>query len=322
MLSSQQFTRGNGNQSMAGDNYTRVTEFILAGLSDNPQLQASLFLLFLSFYVINLTGNLGMIILIRIDSRLHTPMYFLLSHLSFVDMCFSSVVSPKMLTDVFAKRKAISFLGCALQQWFFGFFVAAECFLLASMAYDRYVAICNPLLYSVAMSQRLCIRLVVGPYVIGFMNTMTHTTNAFCLPFCGSNVINHFFCDMSPLLSLVCADTRLTKLVVFVVAGAVGVFSGLTILISYIYILVAIMKIHSVDGRRKAFSTCSSHLTAVSILYGTLFFIYVRPRAKRDKVVSVFYTVVIPMLNPLIYSLRNKDVKDALKKMLDRATFS
>ncbi|XP_046928106.1 olfactory receptor 1009-like [Lynx rufus] len=310
---------------MAGDNYTRVTEFILAGLSDNPQLQASLFLLFLSFYVINLTGNLGMIILIRIDSRLHTPMYFLLSHLSFVDMCFSSVVSPKMLTDVFAKRKAISFLGCALQQWFFGFFVAAECFLLASMAYDRYVAICNPLLYSVAMSQRLCIQLVVGPYVIGFMNTMTHTTNAFRLPFCGPNVINHFFCDMSPLLSLVCADTRLTKLVVCVVAGAVGVFSGLTILISYIYILVAITKIHSVDGRRKAFSTCPSHLTAVSILYGTLFFIYVRPRASLcldlKKVVSVFYTAVIPMLNPLIYSLRNKEVKDAIHRAAAKRKF-
>ncbi|XP_058546695.1 olfactory receptor 5G9-like [Neofelis nebulosa] len=310
---------------MAGDNYTRVTEFILAGLSDNPQLQASLFLLFLSFYVINLTGNLGMIILIRIDSRFHTPMYFLLSHLSFVDMCFSSVVSPKMLMDVFAKRKAISFLGCALQQWFFGFFVAAECFLLASMAYDRYVAICNPLLYSVAMSQRLCIQLVVGPYVIGFMNTMTHTTNAFRLPFCGPNVINHFFCDMSPLLSLVCADTRLTKLVVFVVAGAVGVFSGLTILISYIYILVAIMKIHSVDGRRKAFSTCSSHLTAVSILYGTLFFIYVRPRASLsldlNKVVSVFYTAVIPMLNPFIYSLRNKEVKDAIHRTAAKRKF-
>ncbi|XP_049477833.1 olfactory receptor 1009-like [Panthera uncia] len=310
---------------MAADNYTRVTEFILAGLSDNPQLQASLFLLFLSFYVINLTGNLGMIILIRIDSHLHTPMYFLLSHLSFVDMCFSSVVSPKMLTDIFAKRKSISFLGCALQQWFFGFFVAAECFLLASMAYDRYVAICNPLLYSVAMSQRLCIQLVVGPYVIGFMNTMTHTTNAFRLPFCGPNVINHFFCDMSPFLSLVCADTRLTKLVVFVMAGAVGVFSGLTILISYIYILVAIMKIHSVDGRRKAFSTCSSHLTAVSILYGTLFFIYVRPRASLsldlNKVVSVFYTAVIPMLNPFIYSLRNKEVKDAIHRTAAKRKF-
>ncbi|XP_036182802.1 olfactory receptor 1009-like [Myotis myotis] len=303
---------------MANENYTRITEFIFTGLNYNPQLQVFLFLLFLSFYIINLTGNLGMIILIRIDNRLHTPMYFFLSHLSFVDICFSSVVSPKMLTDFFVKKKVISFLGCALQQWFFGFFVAAECLLLASMAYDRYLAICNPLLYSVAMSQRLCIQLVVGPYVIGFMNTMTHTTNTFRLPFCGPNIINHFFCDVSPLLSLACADTELTKLVVFIVAGAVGVFSGLTIVVSYIYILTAILKIHSADGRSKAFSTCSSHLTAVSILYGTLFFIYVRPSASfslgLNKVVSVFYTAVIPMLNPLIYSLRNKEVKDAIHR--------
>ncbi|XP_059266080.1 olfactory receptor 5G9-like [Mustela nigripes] len=307
---------------MAIENNTRVTEFIFTGLSYNPQFQIFLFLLFLSFYLINLTGNLGMIIPIQVDSRLHTPMYFFLSHLSFVDICFSSVVSPKMLTDFFMKRKVISFLGCALQQWFFGFFVAAECILLASMAYDRYVAICNPLLYSIAMSQRLCIQLVVGPYVIGFVNTMTHTTNAFRLSFCGPNVINHFFCDMSPLLSLVCADSRLTKLVVFVVAGAMGVFSGLTIVVSYMYILIAIMKIHSAEGRRKAFSTCSSHLTAVSILYGTLFFIYVRPSASFsldiNKVVSVFYTAVIPMLNPLIYSLRNKEVKDAIHRTVTR----
>ncbi|XP_032270938.1 olfactory receptor 1009-like [Phoca vitulina] len=309
---------------MAIENYTRVTEFIFTGLNYNPQLQVFLFLLFLSFYLINLTGNLGMIILIRVDSRLHTPMYFFLSHLSFVDICFFSVVSPKMLTDFFVKKKVISFLGCALQQWFFGFFVAAECFLLASMAYDRYVAICNPLLYSVAMSQRLCIQLVVGPYVIGFMNTMTHTTNAFRLPFCGPNVINHFFCDMSPRLSLVCADSWLTKLVVFVVAGAVGVFSGLTIVVSYIYILIAIMKIHSAEGRHKAFSTCS-HLTAVSILYGTLFSIYVRPSASfsldLNKVVSVFYTAVIPMLNLLIYSLRNKEVNDAIHRTVTRKKF-
>uniref|UniRef100_H2Q3N3 Olfactory receptor n=1 Tax=Pan troglodytes TaxID=9598 RepID=H2Q3N3_PANTR len=311
---------------MANENYTKVTEFIFTGLNYNPQLQVFLFLLFLTtFYVINVTGNLGMIVLIRIDSRLHTPMYFFLSHLSFVDICFSSVVSPKMLTDFFVKRKAISFLGCALQQWFFGFFVAAECFLLASMAYDRYVAICNPLLYSVAMSQRLCIQLVVGPYVIGLMNTMTHTTNAFRLPFCGPNVINHFFCDMSPLLSLVCADTRLNKLAVFIVAGAVGVFSGLTILISYIYILMAILRIRSADGRCKTFSTCSSHLTAVFILYGTLFFIYVRPSASfsldLNKLVSVFYTAVIPMLNPLIYSLRNKEVKDAIHRTVTQRKF-
>ncbi|XP_057585124.1 olfactory receptor 1009-like [Hippopotamus amphibius kiboko] len=310
---------------MANESYMRVTEFIFRGLNYNPQLQVFLFLLFLSFYVINLTGNFGMMVLIQIDSRLHTPMYFFLSHLSFVDMCFSSVVSPKMLADFFVRRKAISFWGCALQQWLFGFFVAAECFLLASMAYDHYVAICNPLLYSVVMSQRLCTQLVVGPYVIGFLNTMTHTANAFRLPFCGPNVLNHFFCDMSPLLSLVCADTRLNKLVVFVVAGAVGIFSGLTILVSYIYILIAILKIRSADGRRKAFSTCSSHLTAVSILYGTLFFIYVRPSASfsldLNKLVSVFYTAVIPMLNPLIYSLRNKEVKDAIHRAVAKRKF-
>nr|XP_009006453.1 olfactory receptor 1009 [Callithrix jacchus] len=309
---------------MANENYTNVTEFIFTGLNYSPQLQVFLFLLFLSFYVINVTGNLGMIVLIQLDSCLHTPMYFFLSHLSFVDICFSSVVSPKMLADFFVQRKAISFLGCALQQWFFGFFVTAECFLLAAMAYDRYVAICDPLLYSVAMSQRLCVQLVAGPYVIGFMNTMTHTTNAFCLPFCGPNVINHFFCDMFPLLSLVCADTRLNKLAVFTVAGAVGVFTGLTILISCIYILTAILRIRSANGRCKALSTCSSHLTAVSILYGTLFFIYVRPSAgfslELNKVVSVLYTAVIPMLNPLMYSLRNKEVKDAISRTVTKKT--
>uniref|UniRef100_A0A8C2LP86 Olfactory receptor n=1 Tax=Cricetulus griseus TaxID=10029 RepID=A0A8C2LP86_CRIGR len=296
---------------MADDNYTRITEFIFIGLRYHHKLQVFLFLLFLLFYLVTMTGNLGMIILIRVDSRLHTPMYFFLSHLSFVDICFSSVVGPKMLTDFFAERKAISFLGC--------------CLLLASMAYDRYVAICNPLLYSVAMSQRLCIQLVVGPYAVGFFNTMTHTTAAFRLPFCGSNIINHFFCDMSPILSLICADIRINKLLVFIVAGAVLVVSSTTILISYFHILMAILRIRSAEGRRKAFSTCSSHVTAVSILYGTLFFIYVRPSAisslDLNKVVSVFYTAVIPMLNPLIYSLRNKEVKAAMGRTVTKAKF-
>ncbi|XP_012602093.2 olfactory receptor 5G9-like [Microcebus murinus] len=310
---------------MADENYTRITEFIFIGLKCHPQLQVFLFLLFLLFYLITVTGNLAMIVLIHMDSRLHTPMYFFLSHLSFVDICFSSVVGPKMLTDFFAERKAISFLGCALQQWFSGFFVATECLLLASMAYDRYVAICNPLLYSVAMSQRLCIQLVVGPYAAGFLNTMTHTTAAFRLPFCHSNIINHFFCDMSPLLSLICADIWINKLLVFIVAGALLAVSSLTIVVSYFYIVSAILRIRSADGRRKAFSTCSSHLTAVSILYGTLFFIYVRPGAifslDLNKVVSVFYTSVIPMLNPLIYSLRNKEVKAAMGRMIAKKKF-
>ncbi|XP_057585661.1 olfactory receptor 1009-like [Hippopotamus amphibius kiboko] len=304
---------------MAAENYTRITEFIFIGLKYHPRMQVFLFLLFLLFYLVTMTGNLGMIILIQMDSRLHTPMYFFLSHLSFVDVCFSSVVGPKMLRDFFAERKAISFLGCALQQWFS---VAIECLLLASMAYDHYVAICNPLLYSAVMSQRLCIQLVVGPYTVGFLNTMTHATAAFRLPFCRSNIINHFFCDMSPLLSLVCADTWINKLLVFIVAGAVLIVSSLTILISYFYIFIAILRIRSADGRHKAFSTCSSHLTAVAILYGTLFFIYVRPGTifslDLNKMVSVFYTAVIPMLNPLIYSLRNKEVKAAMCRTIAR----
>ncbi|XP_063105361.1 olfactory receptor 5G9-like [Cavia porcellus] len=308
---------------MLEENYTQITEFIFVGLKCQPQLQVSLFLLFLLFYLITTTGNLGMIILIHADSRLHTPMYFFLSHLSFVDICFSSVVSPKMLRDFFAKRKAISFLGCALQQWFFGFFVAIECLLLASMAYDRYVAICSPLLYSISMSQRLCVQLVLGPYAAGFLNTMTHTIAAFRLPFCGSNIINHFYCDMPPLLSLVCADTRINALLVFIVAGAILAVSSLTIVTSYSFILAAILRIRSASGRRKAFSTCSSHLTAVSIFYGTLFFIYVRPSAisslDLNKVVSVFYTTVIPMLNPLIYSLRNKEVHAALDRTISKS---
>ncbi|XP_005408304.1 PREDICTED: olfactory receptor 1009-like [Chinchilla lanigera] len=310
---------------MAEENYTQITEFIFIGLECQPRLQVLLFLLFLCFYLVTMTANLGMIILIRMDSHLHTPMYFFLSHLSSVDICFSSVVSPKMLTDFFAERKAISFLGCALQQWFFGFFVAIECLLLASMAYDRYVAICNPLLYSVTMSRRLCAQLVLGPYTAGFLNTMIHTIAAFRLPFCGSNIINHFYCDMSPLLSLVCADTRINTLLVLIVAGTILATSSLTIVTSYSFILTAILRIRSADGRRKAFSTCSSHLTAVSVFYGTLFFIYVRPSAisslDLNKVVSVFYTTVIPMLNPLIYSLRNKEVNAALGRTISKSKF-
>ena len=213
-------------------------------------------------------------------------------------------------------------MGCATQMWFFGLFVATECFLLASMAYDRYMAICRPLLYTLIMSQRVCVQLVVGPYAMALLSTMTHTILTFRLPFCGTNIINHFFCDISPLLSLACADTLINKLVLFILAGAIGVVSGLIIMVSYVCILAAILKMQTADGRRKAFSTCSSHLAVVSILYGTLFFIYVQPGSSPsldiNKVISLFYTVVIPMLNPLIYSLRNKEVKNALRRKFER----
>ncbi|XP_012669451.1 olfactory receptor 5G3-like [Otolemur garnettii] len=307
---------------MGDKNQTVVTEFFFVGLTEHPYQKIVLFIAFLLIYLITLGGNIGMIILIWIDPRLHTPMYFFLSHLSFVDICSSSSIAPKMLCDIFAEKKGITFLGCAAQMWFFGLFVATECFLLAAMAFDRYMAICKPLLYTLIMSHRVCMQLVVGPYAMALTSTMTHTIFTFCLPFCGPNVINHFFCDISPLLSLACTDTWINKLVLFTLAGAVGVLTGLVIVVSYAYILVAILNVPTTAGRRKAFSTCSSHLVTVSILYGTLFFIYVGPSSRSsldiNKVISLFYTMVIPMLNPLIYSLRNKEVKDAFRRKFER----
>ncbi|XP_004715009.1 olfactory receptor 1002-like [Echinops telfairi] len=306
-------------------NQTLVTEFLFIGLTNHFPYQVVLFLIFFCVYLVTLLGNVGMVSLIWMDSRLHTPMYFFLSHLSFVDVCSSSVMGPKMLTDIFADRKVISFFGCAAQIYFFGQFVVTECFLLASMAYDRYVAICNPLMYMLIMSHRICVQLVIGPYAMGFISMMTHSTLTFGLPYCDSNIINHFFCDLLPVLSLACADTQLNKKLLFFLAGALGVLSGGIILVSYIYIIAAILKVGSAAGRRKAFSTCSSHLTTVSILYGTLFFIYVRPSSSFslniNKVLSLFYTAVIPMLNPIIYSLRNKEVKESFRRTLQRMKF-
>ncbi|XP_004620494.1 olfactory receptor 1002-like [Sorex araneus] len=303
---------------MDNENQTLVMEFLFVGLTNHFPYQVVLFVIFLFVYLVTLLGNLGMIILIWVNPRLHTPMYFFLSHLSFVDICSSSVIGPKMLTDIFMEKKVISFFGCAAQLWIFGQLVVTECFLLASMAFDRYMAICKPLLYTLIMTQRVCVQLVVGPYALGFISTITHTTSTFRLPYCGPNIINHFFCDLLPVLSLACADTLVNKFLLFILAGALGVLSGVIILVSYIYIVITILRIRSAEGRRKAFSTCSSHLTAVSILYGTLFFIYVRPSSSFsldiNKVVSLFYTAVIPMLNPLIYSLRNKEVKNSFRR--------
>ncbi|XP_008157528.2 olfactory receptor 5G3-like [Eptesicus fuscus] len=307
---------------MADKNQTAVTEFLFVGLTGHLHQQIGLFVMLLFIYLVTLGGNLGMITLIWIDPRLHTPMYFFLSHLSFVDICSSSSIAPKTLCDIFAEKRSISFVGCAAQLWFSGLFVATECFLLASMAYDRYMAICKPLLYTLIMSQRVCVQLVAGPYALALISTMTHTVLTFCLPFCGPNVINHFFCDISPLLSLACADTQNNRLVLFIMAGAIVLCSGMIITISYVCILVAILKIQTADGRQKAFSTCSSHLAAICILYGTLFFIYVLPESGSsldiNKVISLFYTVVIPMLNPLIYSLRNKEVKSAFRSKFEK----
>ncbi|XP_053415791.1 olfactory receptor 1020-like [Nycticebus coucang] len=307
-------------------NFTTVTEFILLGFSDHPEIQCLLFVIFLIVYMVSVAGNLGMILLIKIDSRLHTPMYFFLSNLSLVDFCYSSVIAPNMLVNFWMEKPVISFNGCATQFFFFGSFAGIEGFLLAVMAYDRYVAICKPLLYTVLMSPHLNALLVLATYLAGFINAAIHTGFTFQLSFCRSNVINHFFCDTPPLLKLSCSDTHINEIVIFAFASFNELSCLLMILVSYLYILAAILRIRSADGRHKAISTCASHLMAVTVFFGTLLFMYLSPSSSysmdQDKVVSVFYTVVIPMLNPLIYSLRNKDVKASLSKICQTTSFT
>ncbi|MBZ3882657.1 Olfactory receptor 5B21 [Sciurus carolinensis] len=304
------------------ENNTEVTEFILLGLTDDPKLQVLLLLLFLFIYLITLFGNGGMMVIILLDSRLHTPMYFFLSHLSFVDLSYSSAVAPKMVAAIQTGNKVISYNGCATQFFFFVAFATVECYLLASMAYDRYAAVCRPLQYTTTMTAGVCTLLTIGSYICGFLNASIHTADAFSLSFCGPNEINHFFCDKPPLLALACSDTHTSKLLVFFVVGFNVLFTLLVVLISYLFIYIAIQNMHSSEGRKKAFSTCASHLTAVSIFYGTIIFMYLQPTSDQfmdtDKIASVFYSVVIPMLNPLIYSLRNKEVKSAFWKIFNK----
>ncbi|XP_005342240.2 olfactory receptor-like protein OLF2 [Ictidomys tridecemlineatus] len=305
---------------MAVENFTLFTEFIFLGLSGRQDVQKGLFVFFFLVYGITLIANLGMILLIKVDPRLHTPMYYFLSNLSFCDICYSSTVSPKMLADFLSEQKGIPYDFCAIQMYFFGAFADVECLMLAVMAYDRYVAICNPLLYTIAMSRRICTQLVAVAYLVGLVDSAIHTCLTFQLSFCNSNVINHFFCDIPPLLALSCSDTSINEIVMFTFIGCVVGLSIVTVLLSYSYIITTIFRMNSAEGRRKAFSTCASHLTAVAIFHGTLLFMYFRPSSSysmdTDKMASVFYTVVIPMLNPLIYSLRNKDVKGALSKAI------
>ncbi|XP_045714300.1 olfactory receptor 1044 [Phyllostomus hastatus] len=305
---------------MAQINCTQVKEFILMGLTDRQDLKMPLFVVFLTIYLFTVVGNLGLILVIRTDARLNTPMYFFLSNLAFVDFCYTSVITPKMLGNFLYKQNVISFNACAAQLGCFLAFMTAECLLLASMAYDRYVAICNPLLYMVVMSPGICIQLVAVPYSYSFLVALFHAILTFRLSYCHSNVINHFYCDDMPLLRLTCSDTHSKQLWIFVCAGIMFISSLLTVFVSYVYIISAILRIRSAEGRRKAFSTCGSHMLAVTIFYGTLIFMYLQPSSHHsldtDKMASVFYTVIIPMLNPLIYSLRNKEVKDALKKVV------
>uniref|UniRef100_A0A8C9PSF5 Olfactory receptor n=1 Tax=Spermophilus dauricus TaxID=99837 RepID=A0A8C9PSF5_SPEDA len=306
-------------------NCSSLTEFLLLGITDNPEMNVFLFFIFMVVYLINLLTNLGMIILIRTDSQLHTPMYFFLSHLSFSDLCYSTAVGPKMLVDIFAKNKSIPFLGCALQFLVVCIFIDTECMLLAVMAFDRYKAISDPLHYAVDMSSRVCTQLLVGVYLVGTADGLIHTILAFQLCFCGSNKINHFFCDLPPLLLLSCSDIQVNELVLFALFGFIELSAICGVLVSYGYIISSVLKICSAEGRLKAFSTCASHLTAVAIFQGTMLFMYFRPSSAysldQDKMSSLFYILVIPMLNPLIYSLRNKDVKGALEKLKNRRWF-
>ncbi|XP_051847185.1 olfactory receptor 8D4 [Antechinus flavipes] len=310
---------GRGNQS-------EVTVFILVGLTDEPELQLPLFFMFLGIYVVTVVGNLGMIILIRLSSHLHTPMYYFLSSLSILDVCYSSVITPQMLVGFLFRDKTISYTRCMTQLFFFCIFVISECYMLAAMAYDRYVAICSPLLYNIIMSPRTCSLLVLAVFSVGFTDAVIHTGCILRLPFCGSNVISHYFCDIVPLIRLSCSSTYLDELLIFIIGGFNMVATSLTIIISYAFILSSILRINSKEGRSKAFSTCSSHLMAVTVFYGSLMFMYLKPASNsklaQEKVSSVFYTTVIPMLNPLIYSLRNKEVKNALRKLTERKIFS
>ncbi|XP_004437792.1 PREDICTED: olfactory receptor 8U1 [Ceratotherium simum simum] len=305
---------------MAQINCTPIKEFILVGLTDQMELKTPLFVIFLSIYLVTVVGNLGLILVIRTNARLNTPMYFFLSNLAFIDFCYSSVITPKMLGNFLYKQNVISFNACAAQLACFLTFMVSECLLLASMAYDQYVTICNPLLYMVMMSPGICIQLVAVPYCYSFLMALFHTALTFRLSYCHSNIISHFYCDDMPLLRLTCSDTHFKQLWILACAGITFISSVLIIFVSYMFIISTILRMRSAEGRCKAFSTCSSHMLAVTIFYGTLIFMYLQPSSKHsldtDKMASVFYTVIIPMLNPLIYSLRNKDVKDALKNVI------
>ncbi|KFO19571.1 olfactory receptor 147 [Fukomys damarensis] len=300
-------------------NGSLVTEFLLGGLTDHPELQLPLFYLFLMIYIVTLVGNLGLVILIILNPHLHTPMYYFLFNLSSIDLCYSSVFTPKMLMNFVSKKNVISYAGCMTQLFFFLFFVISECYMLTAMAYDRYVAICNPLLYKISMSQQVCSGLSLAAYAMGFAGSSAHTGCMLRLTFCNANVINHYLCDILPLLQLSCTSTYVNKVVVLIVVGINITVPSFTILISYVFIITNILHIRSVQGRSKAFSTCSSHIMAISLFFGSAAFMYLKYSSpgsmEEGKISSVFYTNVGPMLNPLIYSLRNKDVKVALTKV-------
>ncbi|XP_042638076.1 olfactory receptor 12-like [Orycteropus afer afer] len=301
-------------------NYSELAEFILLGFRTSPEIQILLFSLFLLIYLVIVVGNISMIVVIKVDSRLHTPMYFFLRNLSYLDLCYSTVIAPKTLANFLSKDKKISYNCCATQFFFFALFVGTEGFLLAVMAYDRWSAICLPFLYTIRMSQHACVRLVAGSYICGCINSMIQTGFTFSLHFCGENRLDHFFCDVPALIKISCVDTSVNEIVLFILSALIIITTTVIIVVSYAYILSTVLKIPSTHGRSKTFSTCTSHITVVSLFYGTVFFMYAQPGAisspEKSKIIAVFYTLIIPMLNPLIYSLRNREVKNAVTKIV------
>ncbi|XP_036860183.2 olfactory receptor 5V1-like [Manis javanica] len=302
-------------------NLTTVTHFILTGLSDLPKVRYPLFVVFVVTYQVTLVGNGAILFAIRTEKKLRTPMYYFLASLSLLDIFCPSATVPKMLDNLLTGNHSISFLGCALQLYFLVALAGTEVFLLAVMAYDRYVAICFPLHYTLIMTQARCAQLIAGTWAAGFLHSLLHTVSTFCLSFCKSNQVNQYYCDIPPVVALSCSSTYMEELFILVVAGMFGIGAFLTTFISYMYIISTILKIQSVEGKRKAFSTCASHLLVVCLFYGTVIFTYIRPSysqhsTARDRLIAMLYGIITPMLNPMIYSLRNTEVKGALCRLL------
>ncbi|KAG8575497.1 hypothetical protein GDO81_009573, partial [Engystomops pustulosus] len=299
-------------------NFTNVDKFILLGITSRPDLQILLFIIFLTCYIITLVGNIIIIWLSSVHPRLSTPMYFFLRNLSSLDICFTSSVVPKMLINYLSVDKSISFNACFTQLFIHLALGGTECILLLSMAYDRYVAICSPLHYINIMHPIFCFKLAAASWIIGLMDSIIHTVFALQLPYCNRNVVNHFLCEVPTVVELACADASLNKTVLFILAMIVAVAPFFCILITYVNIVFSIMKIRTTKGRIKAFSTCGSHVIVVTLFYGTIFFMYLRPGTvnvnNQDKMATLFYSVITPVFNPIIYSLRNKDVKVAFKE--------
>ncbi|XP_008585346.1 PREDICTED: olfactory receptor 10A3-like [Galeopterus variegatus] len=303
-------------------NQSSVVEFILLGFSNFPQLQQQLFAIFLVIYLVTLVGNAIIIVIISLDQRLHVPMYLFLQNLSVVDLSFSAVIMPEMLVVLSTEKTTISFVGCFAQMYFILLFGGTECFLLGAMAYDRFSAICHPLNYPMIMNKRIFMKLVIFSWVSGIMVATVQTPWVFSFPFCGPNEINHLFCETPPVLELVCADTFLFEIYAFTGTISIIMVPFLLILLSYLQILFAILKMPSTTGRQKAFSTCASHLTSVTLFYGTASLTYLQPKSgyspETKKAMSLAYTLLTPLLNPLIYSLRNNEIKRALMKLWRR----